>query len=95
MERQVEQHEIGICIPADTNQNGVSLLKAALLATVEEQIFAAMPNLHPRLLPDDSSFEMTVPPEEDQKKPLLRYPLYAAIKGTIRYEFDRITGPTE
>lgn len=90
MDRQVEKHEIGICIPAGTNQNGVSLIKAALLATVEEMIVSAMPNLHPKLLPDDSEFEVVTPPEKEQQKPTLIYPLYAAIKGTIRYEFDRI-----
>ena len=58
-------------------------------------IVTAMPNLHPKLLPDDSNFEVVTPPDEKDRKPTLVYPLYAAMKGTIRYEFDKLTEPTE
>ncbi len=93
MKRKVGEHYIGISIPVDTNQNGVSLLKAALLATVEEQLVGGMRSLHPKLLPDDSVFEVNIPPEDKLKKPTMIYPLYAMIKGTIRYEFDDIPEP--
>ena len=88
-ERMVNEHCIGICIPNGTDQDGVSLLKAALLATVEEQLVTAMPHLNPKILPDDSEFEVCMPPSEQYRKPELIYPLYSCIKGTVRYVVDK------
>ena len=83
---------IGICIPNGTDNDGVSLLKAAIMATAEEQYRSAAlydgvgedDMLH--IDNDESEFIVIATVDPRDMVDGIKYPLYSMLQGVVVFK---------